>query len=141
MAVMRLLARTEAMPAWDEGCERAAKKTPEVERVVHVHQRCLKQPHIVHPSVRNSVVVQSTAAYDPQTQKIARDASRGTPALIDPHIASCQTHECATAYADRRRSAGEPASSRRAHRRDETRRNRGPRAGLAKKTHNTLDRT
>ena len=90
MAVMRLLARTDAMPAWDEGCERAAKKTPEVERVVHVHQRCLKQPHIVHPSVRNSVVVQSTAAYDPQTQKIARDASRGTPALIDPHIASCQ---------------------------------------------------
>ena len=73
MAVMRLLARTEAMPAWDEGCERAAKKTPEVERVVHVHQRCLKQPHIVHPSVRNSVVVVITGVDDPHESVAPRE--------------------------------------------------------------------
>ena len=61
LAAIRLLALTEAMPAWDEGCRRADEKRLKVLRRTARQprapkKRCKTQP-IAHPSARKATRV------------------------------------------------------------------------------------
>ena len=74
-----------------------------------------KTASIAHLSAPNSTRVLPSSMPATHGFHGARGAAR--PGLRDPHIAACQLpHSCASVHAGRRRSAGEPASSRRAQR-------------------------
>ena len=105
-AAIRLLAGTEAMPPWDEGCRRADEKRLKVLRRTAGQprapkKRCKTQP-IAHPSARKATrvpLIPPATAHDicaPRKPRYAKIS--GSTYRCD----SCRSHSCELARADRR---------------------------------------
>ena len=86
---IRLVARTEAMPAWGEGYERAAKKRLAVERVDRRTQSAA--PNSLDSAPQRPQFHSRASHHRSRRQQTPRcTKARGRTAFIDPHIACWQ---------------------------------------------------
>ena len=140
-AAIRLLARTGATPAWDEGYERAAKKRLAVERVDRRTQSAA--PNSLDSAPQRPQLHSRAPNRRPRRQQtLCSTRARGRTAFIDPHIiyrflpaTRTNARWCTPTVAAAKATTVEHARWRA---RDET---AVSHAGLEKTPQHTLDRT
>ena len=114
---IRLLARTGAIPALDEGCERAVRKTPSIDDILPRAQKALQKLSLLHtpaPAKPHACSPLPLRRLLRRLTKFARRASRGTPCFNRStyRCPACRSHSCALAHANRRRSKSNDCGAR-----------------------------
>ena len=101
-AAIRLLAGTEAMPAWDEACERTDKKTPEAARC-RTRPSALPKPASYSAPQRTQLRSRGDHWGRRPSRKCRAARATARRAFIDPHIAATlgRAHSCELARANR----------------------------------------